>query len=156
MRTTRSIRSDDNVKPREIRGAERERLWRRMREAWRVPEGYWYPLADLARRDLLALEAPSFHEALVTGKQLHATLAGQGVEHVYELLEGGRAYTMKLTDLYPRYGGDEGFWCSDAMDWIVYASHESSIAVGGSWLVPAVKAAWPEWKQYVWTSPEFF
>jgi hypothetical protein len=126
-----------------------------MRVAWRVPEGYWYPLADVARTDLLALEAPRFHEALLAGKRLHAILADHGVEHVFELLEGGKAYSMELRDLRPMYGGDEGFWCSDAMDWILYASHEGSFTVGGSWLVPAVKAAWPDWKRYVWRSPGF-
>jgi hypothetical protein len=120
-----------------------------------VPEGYWYPLADVARTDLLAFEAPRFHEALLAGKRLHAILADHGVEHVFELLEGGKAYSMELRDLYPMYGGDEGFWCSDAMDWILYASHEGSFTVGGSGLVPAVKAAWPDWKRYVWRSPRF-
>lgn len=126
-----------------------------MRVAWRVPEGYWYPLADVARIDLLALEAPYFYEALLAGGELHAILAGHGVEHVFELLEGGKVYSMKLADLCPMYGGDEGFWCSDAMDWILYASHEGSVTVGGSWLVHAVKAAWPDWERHMWTAADF-
>ena len=49
----------------------------------------------------------------------------------------------------PRYNGSEGYWSSGDLDWIIYASHESSVAVGG-WLLGAVKQRWPDWRAHVW------
>ncbi|HEX8319260.1 hypothetical protein [Longimicrobium sp.] len=141
------------MKPKQIRGVHREQLWQRLADTWAVGAGYWHPLAEVPRRDVLAFQAPDFHQALVAGQKLHAILAGRGVERVFEVREGGSAYQIELSDLDPTYTGDEGFWCSDAMDWLLYASHESSLTVGGKWLISRVKAAWPEWERHVWTTP---
>jgi hypothetical protein len=145
----------ETVKPRQIRGLDREQLWQRLADTWAVGAVYWYPLAEVPRRDVLAFQAPHFEQALVAGERLHAILAARGVERAFELREGGSAYEIRLSDLDPAYTGDEGFWCSDAMDWVLYASHENSLAVGGEWLIAGVKSAWPEWKRYVWTAPFF-
>jgi hypothetical protein len=143
------------VKPREIRGSDREQLWQRIADTWAVGARYWHPLAEVPRRDVLAFQAPNFEQAVVAGGRLHAILAARGTECVLELREGGSAYEILLSDLDPLYTGDEGFWCSDAMDWLLYASHENSLTVGGEWLISAVKSAWPEWERHVWTTPLF-
>lgn len=143
------------MKPREIRGSEREQLWRRVADTWGVGAGYWHPLAGVPRRDVLAFQATYFEQDVVAGGRLHAILAARGIERVLELREGGSAYEILRSDLYPVYTGDEGYWCSDAMDWLLYASHENSLTVGGKWLISAVKAAWPEWERHVWTTPFF-
>jgi hypothetical protein len=41
------------------------------------------------------------------------------------------------------------------MDWLIYASHESSITVAGDWLLEAVKAEWPEWEQHLYTGWDY-
>ena len=46
----------------------------------------------------------------------------------------------------------EGYWCDGAFDWIIYASHESSITIGG-WLLPEIKKVWSNWKEGLWTTP---
>ena len=61
---------------------------------------------------------------------------------------------MELADFSPYYNGAEGYWCSQDMDWIVYASHESSITIGG-WLLDEVERVWPNWKERIWTTPFF-
>ena len=38
--------------------------------------------------------------------------------------------------------------------WIIYASHESSVTVGG-WLLEEMQAIWPSWQERTWTSPFF-
>ncbi|HEX8832455.1 MAG TPA: hypothetical protein VF705_14870 [Longimicrobium sp.] len=121
-----------------------------MENAWGVKARSWYPMDGIERPGLLALHASAFDQALLAGGRLHAILAAHGAEHVFELREGGGAHLIELAGLEPVYMVEEGFWCSDAMDWLLYASHEDSITVGGSWLVSAVKAAWPEWERHVW------
>lgn len=143
------------MKPRQIRSPAREQLWQRLSATWGVGGGYWHPLAEVPRRDVLAFQAPYFNQALVAGGRLHAILDARKVGRVFELREDGSAYETRLADLDPVYTGGEGFWCSAAMDWVLYASHENSLTVGGEWLIVAVKSAWPEWAQYVWTNPFF-
>lgn len=128
-----------------------QRLWSRLEDAWGVRAGYWYPLREIGRRDVLAFEASAFDEALVASGRLHAIFATRGIERAFELREGGGAFQVALGDLEPAYTGEEGYWCSDAMDWLLYASHENSVTVAGEWLISAVKAAWPAWERHVWT-----
>ena len=74
---------------------------------------------------------------------------------MWELREHGPSYEIELSEFDPSYTGAEGFWSSAELDWLLYASHESSITVGGESLIAAITHAWPEWHQYIWTTPFF-
>jgi hypothetical protein len=76
-------------------------------------------------------------------------LAESGIERVWELREYGPEYEIDLWLLEPSYTGAEGFWTPDDMDWLIYASHESTITVTGSWLLPRIQAHWPAWRAHV-------
>ncbi len=60
-------------------------------------------------------------------------------------------YEIELAHFEAAYDGREGYWTSGEMDWLIYASHESSITVAGEWLLEAVKSVWPEWREHVYT-----
>jgi hypothetical protein len=68
---------------------------------------------------------------------------------VWELREYGPEYEQDVSLFDPQYNGAEGYWSSGELDWIVYASHESSVTVGG-WLLADVKALWPAWAAHLW------
>ena len=46
--------------------------------------------------------------------------------------------------------GREALWTSERMDWVLRASHESSVTLGGSWLIGLVKQHWPEWQDHLY------
>jgi len=48
------------------------------------------------------------------------------------------------------YDGAEGFWTSEDMNWLVYASHESSITFGGDWLIDGMRGFLPEFERYIY------
>lgn len=131
-------------------------LWTELASAWAfaADQEYWFPLVHSIRQDVLAFQAPYFHRALSDGALIDA-LKARSVDRITEFREGGGTHELAVDDLNPAYTGEEGYWSSSPWDWIVYASHESSITVGGPWLIRAVKSAWPEWQRYVWTSPNF-
>ena len=52
-------------------------------------------------------------------------------------------YELELSVFEPYHNGAGGYWCSEPMDWVIYASHEESITIGGEWLIEAIKRAWP-------------
>ena len=50
----------------------------------------------------------------------------------------------------PVYTGAEGSWTDSSFDWLVYASHESSVTVAGARLLPAFQQAFPEWREWIY------
>ena len=96
----------------------------------------------------------SYFDSEVGAERLQAILRERNVKNVYEIREDGVSYEMELSVFEPYYSGAEGFWCDENFDWIIYASHESSITVGG-WLLPEIKKVWTNWQDRIWTTPFF-
>ncbi|MFZ0063839.1 MAG: hypothetical protein WAL47_17535 [Pyrinomonadaceae bacterium] len=133
---------------------EAEQVWDSVERSWGLTRRqYWYPLAETERADVEAFQAPYLQRAL-TAERLGTILAERGVTRVWELREYGPEYELDASAFEPHYNGAERFWTSPALDWIVYASHETSITVGG-WVLDEVKRAWPEWGRHIWTTPFF-
>lgn len=68
-----------------------------------------------------------------------------GASRVWELREWGDSFELDLELVHLDYTGAEGFWTCPPLDWLVYASHEDSLTVGGTWLRDALRAQWPDW-----------
>lgn len=128
---------------------EAKTVWSRLCGRWQIAGGYWYPLTDCRMPDVVAFNTKVFEEA-VEYKTLRELLEARGIERVWELREYGPEYLEELALFEPRYNGAEGFWSSGDLDWIIYASHENSVTVGG-WLLAELKKAWPCWHEHVWT-----
>lgn len=131
------------------------RLWTELQEKWDVqPKKYWYPLMNTTRTDVIVFQEESFDVefGVTTLKQL---LQNNGIQHVWSLTEYGPEYEIDVSVFEPLYyhTGVENFSFSQQADWIIYASHESSITIGGKWLIEQIKANWPNWEYFVWKSP---
>ncbi len=133
--------------------SESESLWSRLRERWQITNDYWFPLAECVTLDVVAFQDRYFND-FCSHFNLADLLSSRGISRVWELREYGPEYEQDVSIFYPHYNGAEGFWSSGDLDWVVYASHESSITVGG-WPLAEIKNHWPEWKQRIWESPFF-
>lgn len=71
-----------------------------------------------------------------------------------ELNEFGPSYEKELSAVKIQYSGAETLWTSNPADWIVYASHEQSITLGG-WVLDAMRKVWPEVDSGIWTWPSY-
>ncbi|NOU89756.1 hypothetical protein GC102_28985 [Paenibacillus sp. LMG 31460] len=129
-----------------------------MESVWDINRRYWYPLNECKRSDLIAFNADYIEDDKSKHEFILTVLKEHGIEQIYEFLETGETYRIQISDLHPFYGyygaiGGEGFWCSDKMDWIIYASHEGTITFGGEWLVSKLKSVWIDWRNHVdWDS----
>lgn len=133
---------------------ESERVWDSVGRAWGLEPGrYWYPLAETDRADVEAFQDRPLLQA-VAPEWFGAVLSQRGVERVWELREYGPEYELDVLAVEPHYNGAEGVWTSPALDWILYASHESSVTVGG-WMLQELKQTWAEWDRHIWTTPFF-
>lgn len=114
--------------------------------------GKWYggacdrrsPESEVVTLHTAVMEFPGSYSGLRTA------LVEHGVERLFELREYGSGYeiTVKLAGF--RYTGAEGFWTNSAYDWLVYASHESSITFGSPWLVARMSEILPEFNRYIY------
>jgi hypothetical protein len=124
-----------------------------LRARWGVEGMRWYPLAGAARPPHTEVfHAESFQRE--ASKAVRALLTDGGTTRVWELREGGVHYEMDTSLLDPLYTGLEGLWSSEGLDWLIYASHEATVTVGGEGLLPALRSAWPEWRESVFRGSE--
>lgn len=76
------------------------------------------------------------------------------MSRVWELreLETDTNKEIDLALLEPVYTGAEGYWTDASLDWLVYASHESSVTVAGERLLPELRRRWPDWRRHLYDS----
>ena len=136
---------------------ESEKLWDQLKEAWAIGEGCWFPL----RESPTPLNVLAFHvdyfEKMKGSELLHETFKRRGVSRVFELNELGLDEPdceIELSILRPAYlWGSEQYCTGETVDWVVYASHESSITIAGEWLTEIFKGKWPDWAQRSYGGP---
>jgi hypothetical protein len=137
-----------------LRPEESERIWDEVERRWQLKRrDSFFPMWSARPPGVEAFQAAHF-DAAVTAEVLGELLDERGARRVWELRETRVFGPDFERDPYPLEvsytSGGEGYWTSATHDWLLFASHESSITVGG-WLLPAVKRAWPEWERYIWT-----
>lgn len=125
---------------------ESERLWNGLRRAWSsIGDGYWFPLQrGILPPNILAFHTDYFQS--INGQSiLRDALERRGVSTVFLLHEfGDPEYEVELAIFEPGYrDGGEQYSTSEHTDWVVYASHESSITIGGEWLIDAFRELYP-------------
>jgi len=126
---------------------ESKAIWGRVSLRWGTAGGYWYPLQGDAPPDAVAFDADAF-EQHVPAPIFQGILGDHGLQTAFELREYGPEYELDVSLLIPSYNGAEGYWTAGDSDWLVYASHESSITVAGDWLVRSVQQWWPAWAEH--------
>ncbi len=116
---------------------------------WWVPfEKYEFPY------ELIVLDSRAVRDQLGYAA-LQQILARRDIPRVYELWEFGREpdREMELSLWKPTSAWPERYWCTDELDWLLYATHENSTTIAGDWLLREIKAAWPDWQAYTWIAP---
>ena len=130
--------------------SERKELRQMLAVRWDV-KGYWYPLSQLdSRMNVIAFHAELWE--LRHGTEiLLRELEDRTIDKCYAFLEGPLDYELDRALIDPTYQGDEMFITSD-FGWLVYGSHESSIAVAG-WLADVFRSQWPDWARITYEGP---
>jgi hypothetical protein len=126
---------------------------------WGVVNGEWYPFDrsqdDAPPANAVAFRSEPFFEPRLV-ESLQALLRRSGTRHVYELREGNTSADSEIDVelLRPWYNFDEGYWFGDSASWLIYASHEGSVTVGGERLLPALQQVWRNWSEYLYKGRE--
>lgn len=135
--------------------SESKSLWAMLQEKWNIqPKSYWYPLIDSSIGGLIAFQEDAFD--LNFGIQnIRQILLQNGIKRVWTLTESGPEYELDISEFEPLYyhAGTENYSFSQLADWVIYASHEGAITIGGKMLIDEIKTKWPDWECFVWESP---
>lgn len=132
---------------------ERHQAEQAIRREWGVEDGNWYPLDEARRSDVIAFESADLHREF-GAQRLRSVLRGIGAGRVLEVPEFNEhpAFEQDLEASDFCYTGAEGYWFDASLEWIVYASHEESVTLGGVRLIECVQERWPTWQRHLWQS----
>jgi len=135
---------------------ESKELWDQLKMTWDIGQGYWFPLREgPIPPNVLAFHVDYF-KAISGFALLHDALVQRGISRVFELHEfdpDEPDYEIELSIFEPAYRwGGEQYCTAVGVDWVVYASHESSITIGG-WLAEMLKEKWPECTARTYAGP---
>ena len=131
-----------------LSATESEAMWLCLKKRWQILGNHWYPLSKCSLSNVVAFQESAF-ETFRSSVNLIDLLLSRGIRRIWELRECGIEYVQDVSLFDPVYSDFEGYWSSENLDWIVYASHEESVTVGG-WLLENIKTRWPDWEQHTW------
>lgn len=125
-------------------------LWEQLSSRWDIDRYSWPIARDWLPEpptDALAFDADPFWSPEVANAARSA-LSSLGCKTVFRLGHEREWPQEVAVDAFEAvYDGSESYWCDATFDWLVFASHESSVVFAGAAL-PALQAAWPGWKAH--------
>jgi hypothetical protein len=109
-------------------------------EHWNFHGNYWEPLEELSPKPNIFLMkdniADSDYEHIIEEIHKHAD------NKLFEITEDGSDAEIEFGLFHPDCY--ETIYCDKSYDWIVYGSHEGTVAFGGSWLLDFVRRLYAE------------
>lgn len=141
-----------------LKEEEIDNLKERINSKWEIGE-FCDPFTGAEREDIVVFHEKFFQNHSNFNK-LKEALRKIEEERIYEVRVwkkfGYVMDTSAFTIFKPHYDYCiEGFWCSEKMDWIIYKSHENTIALGGDKLLEEVKNSIENWEDWVFSYPEY-
>lgn len=114
---------------------ESEKVRQTLREQWNFEGNYWEPLEELSPKPTIFLMKDNItdedYEEITREIQKHA------VPKLFEIAEDGSDAEIEFGLFHPDCY--ETIYCDRTFEWIVYGSHESTIAFGGDWLLEFIR-----------------
>jgi hypothetical protein len=138
-----------------INESESKRLWNQLREVWGIDGQYWFPLKQSPIPPNVVAFHTDYFQKMEGVPLLREALQARGIARVSQLHEfGDPSYEIDLGILEPGYrDGGERYSTSEQADSVVYASHESSIAICGDWLIQVFRETWPGCDERTYNGP---
>ncbi|RYD51762.1 MAG: hypothetical protein EOP52_06150 [Sphingobacteriales bacterium] len=136
-----SVRIEDlkSVEPlpyrRRMKQEESEQVRKALLENWNFQGGYWQPLEKLSPKPTLFIMKENIsdgdYEQIIKAVQKNADA------RLFEITEDGLDAEIDSGLFQPDCY--ETIYCDRSYEWILYGSHESTIAFGGAWLLEFVR-----------------
>ena len=116
----------------------------KLKERWGIEyRDYWIPLDGELSDDIEFFNYELFQREFGTEK-LKRTIKSLGYEYINELNEADDDAKVEI-DKFKTYKALEFYYAPDNIDWVIYVSHENTIAIGGQKLLDRIKEQWTNW-----------
>ncbi|MBL8237499.1 MAG: hypothetical protein JNM66_08785 [Bryobacterales bacterium] len=141
--------------------SEHTQIESQLKQRWGI-DGHWHPfMGTEPPPDVLAFHTDFFDDQMAM--ILRTLLGANGVDRLLEL-RWSVACELDLALFNPRFessgdsdilygAGQEAFWTNSAYEFLVHASHESSITITGDWLLPAFEREVPQCRNHTYRGP---
>ena len=120
---------------RRLTNQESEQVRQSLLEKWNFQGNYWEPLEELSPEPTIFLMkdniADTDYEKIIEEIHKHAD------KKLFEITEDGSDAEIELYLFHPDCY--ETIYCDTSYNWIVYGSHESTVAFGGTWLLDFIR-----------------
>ena len=116
---------------------------------WGFDGGYWIPLDGETSKETLFL-MDKYIEPIK--EEIIELVKSNSLTRIYEIEETGDDYEIEIDSFSPNLY--ETICCDKNFEWVLYGSHEGTIAFGGDWLIKGIKnllkgkeSKFNKWKQ---------
>jgi len=127
-----------------------EPVRQQLQEKWGIHAGYlWLPLTGCLSADIIYFEFDVFEQQFGAAKiQRLLTELGETSRWAISEIGEDRAGASAELKSFAHQGRVEIYHCNATADWVVYVSHENTIALAGAALLDKRQRAWPEFVSY--------
>jgi hypothetical protein len=120
---------------RRLSNEESNQIRQTLREIWNFEGNYWEPLEELSPTPTIFLMKNNLtdndYEKIIEEMKKHAD------NKLYEITEDGSDAEIEFSFFHPDCY--ETIYCDRGCEWIVYGSHEGTVAFGGTWLLDFIR-----------------
>lgn len=123
-------------------------VWRRLYDRWGIRD-CWFLHIDPETTPGPVIEFFTDDVFSHCGEgHIREILRAHGIAQVWEISAwNDEQSTVKDLSQVEFFQGYEHFWTAEPMDWLIYLSHEDTMAFAGDWLIEAILASWPGWSK---------
>lgn len=114
---------------------ESEQVRQALLENWNFQGDYWEPLEELSPKPTIFLMKCNITDS--DNEQILEEIKKHGDSKLFEITEDGSDAEIEFSLFHPDCY--ETIYCDRTFNWIVYGSHESTIAFGGTWLLDFIR-----------------
>ncbi len=117
-----------------------------LKNKWGIdPFGFWIPLGGNIIENTMYFNMNDFEENFGYDK-LNQIVNEINLGNIYELDEfGGEKCSLSLS--IKDYSQPDIFYTNENADWVIYQTHENTIAFAGLELIGKIKSSWKNWQE---------
>lgn len=121
---------------------------RNLKEIWDIEPGkFWIPLDGTVSQNMCYFNIDEFD--INFGLKKLSGLINQ--------IEKGKIYSFAESNIFSqidslnleKYSGLDTYYSNSSADWVIYITHENTIAFGGSSIIDALKTQWMEGEKFI-------
>lgn len=129
----------------------RENLKKVLKDRWDIEADHWCPIDEASTKEEVVY-FPQYYFfkdfGLENLKSVISEISNGNLYHWNWETYKEQFYSIKVEEMV-EFNNLEKFYFDDSCDWIVYISHENTIAFGGEKLIELLLGKWENWFKYL-------